>query len=150
MIQIRRTDSDNQDFRTLVVLLDQYLRQTDGEEHSFYAQYNKLDKIRHVVVAFINDIPVGCGAIKGYTGDLAEVKRMFVHPDYRKQGIAKFILTELEHWAKESGFSTCILETGKRQSEAISLYLNMGFKIIPNYGQYEGVENSVCMKKLLF
>ena len=149
MIKICRTDSENRDFRAQVVLLDQYLRQKDGEEHSFYAQYNKLDKIHQVVVAYIDDIPVGCGAIKEYTTDIAEVKRMFVHPEYRRQGIAKLILTELEQWANESGFLACILETGKKQPEAITLYQNMDYKIISNYGQYSGVENSVCMKKHL-
>ena len=149
MIKLIRTNSDNSDFRALVVLLDQYLSYTDGEEHSFYAQYNKLDKIREVVVAYSNDIPVGCGAIKEYTADIVEVKRMFVHPDYRKQGIAKLILTELEHWAKESCFSACILETGKRQHEAINLYQQSNYQIIPNYGQYAEVDNSVCMRKQL-
>lgn len=149
MIKLIRTNSDNSDFRGLVILLDQYLSYTDGKEHSFYAQYNKLDKIHQVVVAYRNDVPVGCGALKEYAADIAEVKRMFVHPDYRKQGIAKLILTELEHWAKESGFSACILETGKRQLEAITLYQHTNYQVIPNYGQYAGVDNSVCMKKQL-
>lgn len=149
MIKLIRTNSDNSDFLALVALLDQYLSHIDGEEHSFYAQYNKTDKIHQVVVAYSSHFPVGCGAIKEFTPNIAEVKRMFVHPDYRNQGIAKLILTELEQWAAESGFSACILETGKRQVEAVSLYQNMHYKIIPNYGQYEGVENSVCMQKLL-
>lgn len=149
MIRLIRTNSDNSDFRALVILLDRYLSHTDGEEHSFYAQYNKLDKIRQVVVAYSGDIPVGCGAIKEYTPDIAEVKRMFVHPDYRGQGIARLILEELELWAGESGFSKCILETGKRQIEAVGLYQKMNYKVIPNYGQYRGVENSVCMEKQL-
>ncbi|HUH33739.1 MAG TPA: GNAT family N-acetyltransferase [Daejeonella sp.] len=149
MIRICRSNSDNLDFRALVVLLDQYLSEVDGEEHSFYAQYNKLDKIQQVIVAYSDDIPVGCGAIKQYTVVTAEVKRMFVHPDYRRQGIAKLILTELEHWANESGYLACVLETGKKQSEAISLYQRMGYLVISNYGQYAGVDNSVCMKKQL-
>lgn len=57
------------------------------------------------------------------------------------------ILSELEKWAAESGYSSTVLETGKRQPEAINLYKKAGYKIIPNFGQYEGVENSVCMMK---
>ncbi len=70
---------------------------------------------------------------------------MFVLTGFRGKGIAKCILAELELWAKELNFTNCILETGKKQPEAISLYKNMGFKEMPNYGQYQGVENSVCM-----
>lgn len=149
MIKLVRTFSDNSDFRALVALLDQELRERDGDEHSFFAQFNKLDKINHVVLAFQNDKPAGCGAIKQYTNEIAEVKRMFVHPDFRRSGIAIAILSELEQWARETGYSTCILETGVRQPEAINLYHKMNFNTIPNYGQYTGVENSVCMEKHL-
>ncbi len=150
MIRIIRTDSSHSDFRGLVVYLDQELRQRDGEEHVFYAQFNKIDKIRHVVVAYQGDSPVGCGALKEYAPEVAEIKRMFVPEAYRRQGIARRVLRELERWAKELGFTTCILETGKKQPEAIDLYQSMAYEAIPNYGQYSGVENSVCMKKDLF
>ena len=147
MTDLIRTDSDNADFRELVALLDRDLRIRDGEEHSFYAQFNKIDKIRHAVVAYQNGQAVGCGAIKEYAENAAEVKRMFVKSEWRGQGIAKKILAELESWAAELNYSECILETGKKQPEAIALYQKSGYQLIPNYGQYEGVENSVCMKK---
>jgi GNAT superfamily N-acetyltransferase len=72
---------------------------------------------------------------------------MFVRPEYRGKGIAGSILKELETWAGELGFEKVILETGKAQPEAIGLYTKSGYAIIPNYGQYEQVENSVCMTK---
>lgn len=147
MLHLKRTDSDNPDFQNLVVRLDEYLSEKDGKDHSFYAQFNKLDAIQHVVVAYADTQAVGCGAIKKYSDELTEVKRMFVHPDFRGQRIGQFILTELELWARELGFSGCILETGKKQSEAVRLYERSGYQIIPNYDQYIGVENSICMKK---
>lgn len=143
-----RTDSDNADFRTLVALLDKDLAVRDGEDHAFYAQFNKVDAIKEVIVAY-NENPIGCGAIKPFSATEAEVKRMFVHPDYRKQGIAAKVLIELESWAAELGFTACVLETGKKQPEAIALYQKVGYHITPNYGQYIGVDNSVCMAKLL-
>jgi len=149
MIQIIRTDSENTDFRSLVVLLDQELTIRDGKDHSFYAQFNKIDAIRHAVVAYENAVPVGCGAIKQYEAGIAEVKRMFVLPAYRGRGIAGKILAELELWAAELGYERCILETGKKQPEAIRLYQKSGYISIPNYGQYAGVDNSVCMEKPL-
>jgi len=78
---------------------------------------------------------------------VAEIKRMFVRPERRGRGIARSILSELETWAGELGFLECILETGLKQPEAIELYRKSGYETIPNYGQYEGVENSVCMRK---
>ncbi len=148
-MKIIRTDSYNPDFRALVVLLDQDLAVRDGEEHTFFSQFNKLDKIKHAVVAFIENQVLGCGAIRAYSPDTIEVKRMFVLPEYRGQGIASAVLSELETWAKELGYTRCILETGKKQPEAIRLYQKSGYATIPNYGPYEQVENSVCMEKML-
>lgn len=144
-----RTDSENPDFVTLVRLLDADLAQRDGNEHAFYSQFNKITAIRHVVVAYENNKPVGCGAIKEYTPDATEVKRMYVLPELRKHGIASQILTALETWARELGYPTCVLETGKRQPEAIALYQRNGYAMIPNYGQYVGIDNSVCFGKKL-
>jgi GNAT superfamily N-acetyltransferase len=142
-----RTNSGNADFKKLVVLLDASLAETDGDEHDFYHQYNGIDQIKYVVVAYQGDVAVGCGAIKQYEATTVEIKRMYVQPDYRGQNIAGQILTELEKWAKELGFDTCILETGKRQYSAIALYPKHGYQVIENYGQYVGVENSICMNK---
>ena len=147
MNSIKRTSSDDSDFLNLVVLLDKELKKRDGDDHTFFAQFNKLDKIKNVVVNYEEDIPVGCGAFKEYDKKTAEIKRMFVKPQFRKKGIAVKILNELESWAKELNFSECILETGKKQPEAIRLYQKSGYTLIPNYGQYVTVENSVCMKK---
>ena len=142
-----RTDSENTDFNKLVILLDKDLAVRDGDEHAFYAQFNKVDAIKEVVVAYQNETAVACGAIKPYSETAAEVKRMFVHPDYRKQGFAAKVLAELENWAATLGFTECVLETGKKQPEAIALYQKAGYQVTPNYGQYIGVENSVCMAK---
>jgi GNAT superfamily N-acetyltransferase len=147
MLHIIRTDSDNPDFRELVRLLDQDLAIRDGEEHAFYSQFNQLDKIRYAVVAYFEDLPVGCGALRAYSDDAVEVKRMFVLPELRGRGIAGRVLSELETWAGELGFARCMLETGKKQPEAIHLYQKSGYELIPNYGQYLEVENSVCMEK---
>ena len=142
-----RTDSSNKDFRYLVSLLDKDLAIRDGDEHAFYSQFNKIENIRNVVVAYDNENAVGAGAFKEYKPGVVEIKRMFVLPEYRGKGIAFEILRQLEKWAAELNNTESILETGKKQPEAIALYQKSGYKIIPNYGQYENVENSVCMSK---
>ncbi len=133
MLNIIRTNSDNPDFISLVKLLDAELAERDGEDHPFYAQFNKIDKIKYAVVAYENDKPVSCGAIKEYSSDTMEVKRMYTLPEYRGKGIATKVLIELEKWAKELSFEKCILETGKKQPEAIALYKKNGYKLIPNF-----------------
>ena len=147
MPQLFRTDSENNDFKALVKLLDADLAIRDGADHAFYAQYNSIDKIRNAVVAFKDNEAVACGAFKNFSDSTVEIKRMYVVENLRGQGIAQKVLAELEKWAGELNFSSCILETGKKQPEAIRLYQKAGYTIIKNYGQYEHVENSVCMEK---
>lgn len=148
MIQLQRTTSEHPDFVRLVQQLDADLAERDGaDEHAFYAQFNKIDRIRHAVVAYLDGIAVGCGAIKAFDGQTMEVKRMYTPPQHRGKGIARQVLAELEAWATELDYARCILETGKRQPEAIGLYQKCGYQLIPNYGQYIGVENSVCFEK---
>lgn len=148
-MEIVRTDSGNKDFKELVQALDADLAVRDGAEHAFYAQYNKVDAIKYVVVAYSNGKAIGCGAIKHYAPGVSEVKRMYTLPLYRGKGIASKILRELEKWAAELGYRKCMLETGKKQPEAIALYQKNNYTVIPNYGQYAGVENSVCFEKAL-
>ncbi|MEO5948674.1 MAG: GNAT family N-acetyltransferase [Chitinophagaceae bacterium] len=147
MIITKRTKSSNNDFQTLVKALDADLKIRDGEEHDFYHQFNKIDMIKHAVVAYDGDLPVGCGAVKEFAADAMEVKRMFVPPQHRGKGIASIILKELENWCRELGYKKCILETGKKQPEAIELYKKNGYHIIPNFGQYSTVANSICFEK---
>jgi putative acetyltransferase len=133
MIELKRTDSEDQDFVGLVRHLD--------------AELAERDMIKHVVIAFDGSEPVACGAIKEYEPGIAEVKRMFTSPAGRGRGLATLVLAELERWAGELRFEKCILETGMRQPEAIALYKKAGYVQIANYGQYAGVDNSVCFEK---
>jgi putative acetyltransferase len=147
MVSIVRTDSENQDFIELVKYLDDYLAELDGEEHAFYNQLNKIDKIKHAVVAYENDRAMGCGAMRALDPYVMEIKRMYTVPEGRGKGVATRILNELEKWASELNYQKCILETGIRQPEAIALYRKRGFQVIANYGKYKNIENSVCFEK---
>lgn len=148
-MRLVRTDSHHIDFKLLVQELDAYLAITDGEEHSFYDQFNKLDHINEVVVVYKDEIPVGCGAIKKYDSQSIEIKRMYTRASHRGKGIATQILNELENWSTQLSYQRCILETGINQHEAIALYKSRGYYIIENYGPYAGLENSFCFEKKL-
>jgi GNAT superfamily N-acetyltransferase len=132
-----------------VKLLDEDLAGRNGAQNDFYAQYNKIDLIRNVIVYYEDDVAAGCGAFKPFYKESVEIKRMYVKPEFRGKGIGTKILAELERWANELNYTHAVLETGHTNPEAKVLYQKSGYEIIPNFGQYEGIENSVCMKKAL-
>jgi len=149
MYRLIKTNSTNPDFINLVQLLDADLAARDGNEHAFYHQFNSIQQLNHVVVVYEDDTPVACGAFKVLEKDTVEVKRMYTLPEHRSKGHASRLLEALEQWAREENYTIVVLETGKRQPEAIELYKKNGYSIIPNYGQYIGIENSVCFQKKL-
>ena len=149
MIKIVRTNSENVDFIELVKYLDADLAERDEEDHAYYDQFNKLDRIKHAVILYDNKKPLGCGAIKEYEPHVMEIKRMYTLPESRGKGFANKILSELEKWSSELHYEKCILETEKKQPEAIQLYKKTGYNIISNYGQYSHIENSLCFEKKL-
>ncbi len=144
-----RTDSSNPEFMALVRILDAVLAELDGPEHEFYAQFHMTHSLRHVVLVMYGDKAIGCGAIKQLDPGVVEIKRMFVQPDYRGQAVGSSILSALEVWAREMGMKKCMLETGRRQPDAIRLYTKNGYREIPNYGQYVGMANSICFEKTI-
>lgn len=147
--KIIRTESSHEDFVQLVRELDHYLAIIDGDEHDFYHQYNQIENLGHVVLLSIDGNTVSCGAFKELTEDTVEMKRMWTRPDYRGKGCASTVLGELEGWAFEKGYTHSMLETGRRMQDAVKLYLQNGYAEIENYGQYIGIENSICFKKTL-
>lgn len=149
MIQLKRTTTDNIDFLQLVELLDADLLKIDGKDQLFYSKFNRVETIRYVVVAYEEGLPIACGAMREYDSITMEIKRMYTSPCSRGKGIAGQIVTELEKWAVELSYDKCILDTGKRQPAAISLYIRQGYSIISSYGQYIGDNNSVCFEKQL-
>lgn len=149
MTKLIRCNSENKDFMQLVQALDKDLALRNGESNDFFAAYNKTDMIRHAVVVLNDELPSACGAMKAYDAETMEVKRMYVPPELRGNGFAYAVLNELEQWAKELGYKRFVLETGIMMPEAIGLYRKYGFRQIPNYGQYEHIDSSVCFEKLL-
>lgn len=149
MLQLLRTGNDNPDFLALVQLLDRELAVRDGGDHAFFARFNKVDGIPHCMVAYLGEKPVCIGALKQFDEHTLEVKRMYTAKEVRGRGYAARLLQALEEWAASLGYTRLVLETGLKQPEALRLYRRCGYQIIPNYGQYAGVEGSVCFEKWL-
>lgn len=148
-VGIHRTNSENPDFIELVNQLDSYLKIMDGEEHEFYKQFNTIETLKYVVVVYVDNTPAACGSFRAYTNEISEIKRMYVTTEYRRMGLAQTVLTGLEKWSKELGFTNCMLETGKRMTDAVAFYIKNKYEPIPNYGQYKHKGDSVCFQKKL-
>jgi GNAT superfamily N-acetyltransferase len=148
-ITLKRTDNYDPDFKQLIALLDEYLAMRNGEEHSFYAPNNKLDRLDTAIIAYQNSLAVGCGCFKKIDSDTIEIKRMYVKTEIRGKGIASKILGALEAWAKELNYKYSILETGVDFDDAVNLYKKAGYDVIDNYGPYVGKTKSLCLQKIL-
>lgn len=144
-----RTTSDHPDFRKMVNALDEDLYLRNGEAQLKYRPYNQIDKIKHAIVIYLEGKPVGCGCFKRFDDHTVEMKRMFVLPEMRGKQLAARMLQELETWAIEEGNTAAVLETGHKQVEAIRLYTIAGYLLTENYGQYAGMEESICYRKEL-
>ena len=148
-IVLKRTNSTAPEFRTLVVALDADLRERYGSLMDTYDQHNVIEQLDTVVLVFLADVAVGCGCFKTFDADSVEIKRIFLAPEARGKGLSMKLLSELEHWAQELGFTYAVLETGSKQFEAIGLYEKAGYLEIANYGPYVGLAESICYKKTL-
>jgi len=148
-IVLKRTNSADPHFQSLIKQLDADLRLRNGDEMDEYDQHNVIAPIDTVVIAYIDNQPTACGCFKKYDETTVEIKRMFVAPQARGKGISRKILAELETWAYNLGFGCIILETGGRQVEALGLYQRAGYMPIANYPPYEEMADSFCFRKEL-
>jgi putative acetyltransferase len=100
------------------------------------------------LIGRVDSVAVACGALRPMRDGAGELKRMFVRKDYRGQGFAKAILSAIEATAVRRGYQTMRLETGIHQPEAIALYENSGYRLIPCFGEYVDY-HSRCFEKSL-
>ncbi len=146
-----RTDGKNKDFIENCRLLDMDLDRRVGKKikRDKYKKFNQLDEIQQAIVVYENNKTVGGGAIRKYDDENIELKRVFVHTEYQGQGIGSQLVFLLIEWAKELGYKRMILETGTLLVESCAVYNKLGFKVIPNYGPYANMPESLCMAKEL-
>ena len=147
MVRLKRTTSKDEDFRSLILELDSDLHSRYYSMQYKYNAFTQLGNIKTVVVAYIQDIAVGCGCFKEIDFETVEIKRMFVNPYFRGFGVASDIIEELLMWSRRLYYKRAVLETGKKQPESIKLYTKHGFRIIDNFGPYVGMEESICMER---
>jgi GNAT superfamily N-acetyltransferase len=129
-----------------------------AEMEERYGQPDELDGLAAVqltppsgtfIVAWIDDVAVGCGGLRRIDDATGEIKRMFVAAEARRRGVARALLAELEATARSLGYTRLVLETGIKQPEAIALYEAHGYKPIEPYGLYKDSPLSRCFAKSL-
>lgn len=101
------------------------------------------------MVAWIDGAPIGCAGLQSLEPGIAEIRRMYVRPAHRGQGISRQLLTAIEELAREHGELVLRLETGDLQPEALGLYQSAGYVRIPPFGEYIGSSLSLCFEKHL-
>ena len=102
------------------------------------------------VIAYADDQPLACGALRPLGEAVAEVRRMYVHREHRRRGFARAVLHRLEAEAHRLGYSKLVLETGYKQISAMQLYEACGFRRIPPLGEYANDPTSVCYERILY
>ncbi len=147
-VTIKIVPHTDPELRRLIQRLDTELLQRYPADSIFSLNLNSsiVEKVTFVV-AETDDLTVGCGAILPIDDQTVELRRFYVEPSMRGQGIASAILRFLEDLARQRGYRHIVLETGPKQPGAIGLYHKFGYRQIPSYGEYEGCEYSLCMAK---
>lgn len=146
---------DSKDFMELSNELDKYLDLAIGgaEKREKYKDFNHLETMDYVLIAYAGDLPIGCGALRKYLNvenrRSIEMKRVYVKKAYRSQGIANGMMQRMLNYARRHGYEEILLETGEFLRDACRLYSRFGFERIPNYGVYVNMEESLCMRKQL-
>jgi GNAT superfamily N-acetyltransferase len=148
-VSLKRTTTDDEDFKLLVKELDHELWVELKEDQATYDQFNDVINIQTAVVVYISNEPVACGCFKKLDVYTVEIKRMFVRKSQRGKGLSRQVLSELERWAREQNYKYAVLETSIHFETARNLYTSTGYKVIPNYGPYVDLAESICMRKEL-
>ena len=149
-IQICREDILSPVVQQLIAALNAELEERYPEEGANHFRLDPdevADGHGAFLVAYRDGKPVGCGAVRKIEPAVCEIKRMYTMPAARGCRIGRQVLMELEAIARQLGATRLVLETGPRQAEALALYHRAGFVEIPQFGEYEGCEFSVCMAK---
>lgn len=148
-LEFKESDGSNPEFAILCGRLDRKLDEIVGEkfQRSQYEQYNHRDNIHDIMIVYRGGEPVACGSFKMYDEEHAELKRIFVDPICQGIGLGAELIRRLEAKAKIKGYRYCILETGEPLAAACHIYKKAGYKVIPNYGQYAEMPESICMER---
>lgn len=145
------TDGTHEDFQRFYRITEHYYSElVGGEEHRrSFIPFNISETISDVILAYTDGIAIACAGLKRYSGSDAEVKRVWVEPEYRGKHIASDLMDNLEERAKEQGYQRTILQTREIMTDAVRMYEGLGYHQIKNYPPYDKMDGAVCFAKEL-
>ncbi|MFD2091342.1 GNAT family N-acetyltransferase [Blastococcus deserti] len=127
----------------------EYLRRYGGRDAAEVDPREFLPPRGLFLVAEVDGVPAGCGAWRALPSGQAEVKRVYVAPGFRRRGIAQVVVAALEESAAAAGHTEIVLNSGRRQPEALALYAELGYRPVPGYGVYACSPQAVFLGKPL-
>lgn len=145
----RLVEADDPRLLALTGALDSYYEEKYGALARSYRAHHDLTRMTSRLVAEIDGQPAACGCWRAMEDGAAEIKRIYVRPEYRRQGAARNLLRALETDAARQGITRAVLETGAEEFEAQAFYQSCGYAFCEPYGVYVGDENCVAMDKRL-
>lgn len=150
-IRYEWTDGNNKDFQRFYLSTEEYYSRLAGgvQNRKGFIPYNISEIVGAVLIARIDDTAVGCAGLKKYSDTDAEIKRVWVEPEYRRQHIAENMMNMLEELAGKMQFQRTVLQTREAMKEAVSLYEKLGYCRISNYPPYDKLDGAVCYAKNL-
>ena len=145
------TDGNDKVFRDFYLITEAYYSRIAGgeEKRRQFVPYNLSFAVEDVLLVRRNEVPAACAGLKRYSDTDAEIKRVWVEPAYRGQGIASLMMTILEDKAKAKGYRRTVLQTRELMTDAVALYTKRGYRKIENYPPYDKLEGAVCFAKEL-
>ncbi|EHS58687.1 GNAT family N-acetyltransferase [Paenibacillus sp. Aloe-11] len=149
-LTIVKVKSDHADLHELIQKLDEDLLKRYPADEIYLVDFSN-PKVKEMIfaVVYMDARPVACGGLRPIVAEEMELKRFYVDPSYRRQGIAVSLLSFLEDEARKRGTLRIKLETGAAQPEAIALYTKQDYEPIERFGEYEHDVNSLCYGKKL-
>jgi putative acetyltransferase len=149
-ILIQVNDPASPAARELIERLDKYLTDLYPAESNHLLSVEALQQPNVTfLTASVDGEVAGCGAFVNQGGRYAEIKRMFILPEFRGIKLGRRILEEIENLARAAGLELARLETGIHQSEALFLYNNAGYQRRGPFGDYPEDPLSIFMEKKL-
>lgn len=150
-IEFKWTDGTSEIFHKFYLITEDYYSRLVGgaENRKLFIPHNVSESIQDVLIAYMDDIPIACSGLKKYSDQDVEIKRVWVEPEYRGHHIATDMMKKIEAKAKQQGFQRAILQTREIMTDAVKLYINLGYYQIDNYPPYNELEGAICFAKEL-
>ncbi|WP_324278407.1 GNAT family N-acetyltransferase [Blastococcus brunescens] len=127
----------------------EYVQRYGGRDASVVDPAEFLPPRGIFLVVEVDGVPAGCGAWRALPAGVAEMKRVYVEPAFRRRGVARLVVAALEQGAAAAGYPQMVLNSGQEQPEALRLYAGLGYRPVPGYGVYACAPEAVFLGRSL-